>query len=307
MTARLLQVHGVILDLIYQVEAVPAPGTEAQVRGFALSPGGGFNAMVAARRSGMAVGYAGALGTGPFSEVAKAALVEEGITVLRPRDPDRDQGCCTVMVDRLGERTFVASAGAEGHVSGRDLQHLDVSGYGWALVSGYTLSYEGAREALSQWLLGGAGVPNLVFDPSPVVEAVPDTAIQAALARATWVSANASEAERLTGFADPQQAAHHLAETRAGAVVRMGADGCIVAWQGQARHVPGLPVTVVDTNGAGDCHVGAFIAALARGQTPYQAALCANTAAALSTTQPGPATAPDLKTIEDTLRLQKAG
>jgi sugar/nucleoside kinase (ribokinase family) len=59
-------------------------------------------------------------------------------------------------------------------------------------------------------------------------------------------------------------------------------------------HIPAHPVIPVDTNGAGDAHVGAFIAALARGEAPDRALRIANTAAALSTLLPGPATCPTL-------------
>jgi sugar/nucleoside kinase (ribokinase family) len=56
--------------------------------------------------------------------------------------------------------------------------------------------------------------------------------------------------------------------------------------------VPGFAVDVVDTNGAGDAHSGAFIAALAAGAADTAAARRANAAAALSVTRRGPAMAP---------------
>jgi sugar/nucleoside kinase (ribokinase family) len=48
----------------------------------------------------------------------------------------------------------------------------------------------------------------------------------------------------------------------------------------------------LDSNGAGDTHTGAFIAALATGADDVAAARTANAAAALSVTRRGPATAP---------------
>ena len=63
---------------------------------------------------------------------------------------------------------------------------------------------------------------------------------------------------------------------------------------------------IVDTNGAGDAHIGAFIACLTRGQSPPAAALYANIAAALSTKRYGPATAPERFEIEETLRSLQA-
>ena len=74
------------------------------------------NAMVAARRMGMAVAFGGTLGTGAFADRIAAALAGEGIDILRPRLAGRDQGCCTVLIDDAGERSFIASEGADGVV-----------------------------------------------------------------------------------------------------------------------------------------------------------------------------------------------
>jgi sugar/nucleoside kinase (ribokinase family) len=80
---------------------------------------------------------------------------------------------------------------------------------------------------------------------------------------------------------------------RGGAIVRVGDAGCVVAESPQRSElVPGFSVGVVDTNGAGDTHVGAFAAQLASGRSPLEAARWANAAAALSVTRPGPATGP---------------
>jgi len=305
--ARLLQLHGVIVDLIYQIEAVPPPGGEAQVHRFNMTPGGGFNAMVAARRSGLDVSYGGSVGSGPLGEIVRDALSAEGIAFVQPPDTARDQGCCTVMLDRTGERTSLASAGAEGHVSIDNLKHIALSDYDWSLLSGYTLYYDGSRAAFTHWLSSDVDIPKLVFDPAPVVGRIPRDALNAALARADWVSANLAEASILSGVSDPTEAARRLAYGRSGgAVVRMGARGCIVAWQGRTAHVQGHDVVPCDTNGAGDAHIGAFVASLARGDDPVRAALYANVAAALATTRFGPATAPDLATITANLRLREA-
>ncbi len=307
---RLLQLHGVIVDLLYNVEALPPSGGEAIVTGFEIAPGGGFNAMVAASRSGLPVSYGGAVGAGPFGDVVAGALAREGIETLLPRDPDHDQGCCAVMIEPSGERTFVASEGAEGHVRKTDLDKIDDSRFEWALLSGYQLYYPGSRDAFVGWLRERKPVPNLVFDPSPVIQAISAEAREAALARAAWISANEEEAAFLTGKPDPLEAAAALARNRpegGGALVRLGARGCVVACGGRVTSVPGYKVDTVDTNGAGDAHTGAFAAAMAHGASPEAAAQYANVGAALSTTKHGPSTAPDRATIDEILRCQKAG
>jgi sugar/nucleoside kinase (ribokinase family) len=293
---RLIQMSGVIMDHIYWIDAVPAPGAEAVVRRSTLTPGGGFNAMVAARRMGMAVDYGGSLGEGPFAEMIAAALAREGIARLRPPMVDADQGCCTVLVDSSGERTCIASEGADGVVTAADLALIRPAPSDWLLLSGYALLYRDSCAALTDWLNSPAP-GRLVFDPCLLVAGLTDAARTAALHAAHWVSANRAEATALTGLNDPAQAAVALSDRPGGAVVRDGADGCWLAQHGRAIHIPGHAVKAVDTNGAGDAHIGTFIAALARKEQPEVACTLANCAAALSTTEEGPATAPTLDRV----------
>lgn len=300
MSPRLVQLSGVVVDITYRVQAIPAPGHEAIVTGFSISAGGGFNAMVAARRMGLHTAYGGTPGTGPFADIARAALKEAGIPILRPRLAGHDQGVCTVLVEPSGERSFIAAEGADGVVSDEDLDGLPLRTGDWLLLSGYTLAYRRSREALTRWLKRQTRQRRLVFDPAPLVEQLETETIRAALAAALWVTANGSEAAILTGHADPALAAEALAKGRTGggAVVRIGAAGCWIAAPGTAaQHLAGLPAQAVDTNGAGDAHIGAFIAMLAKHEQPERAAAVANVAAAISTETEGPATAPDLATV----------
>lgn len=310
MSNRLLQMSGIVADLLYEVDQVPNVGEEAIVRGFSIRPGGGFNAMVAAKRAGIMVSYGGSIGSGPFANVVREGLSAEGIPFLRAQDLTRDQGCCSVLIDRDGERTFVASDGAEGHVTRDDLRQIGFSEFGWTLLSGYALHYPGSRGALTDWLKIEAAISNLLFDPSPIVAQIPRSTLDAVMSRAVWVSTNAREAAVLTSQSDPAKAAATLASSRppgGGAVVRCGSDGCILATGDRLEVIRPYPVQVVDTNGAGDTHVGSFIARLSQGDTPMQAATYANIAAALSTTQKGPATAPMPKMVFDAIIKKEAG
>ena len=298
MTGGLLQLSGVVADLLYSVEHVPAPGQEALVTGFQIAPGGGFNAMVAAKRAGMTVSYGGSIGSGPFATIARAGLDAQAIPTLRNKDMARDQGCCTVLIDRDGERTFIASDGAEGHVSPGDLDQIPFDDFEWTLLSGYALHYPNSRAALSDWLRRDTSRAQLVFDPAPIIGALAPQDVQAALSRANWISANLQEASILTGHSDAVMAAKALARDRTGgAIVRNGAAGCVLATGQACIEIPPFEVAAIDTNGAGDAHIGSFIARLSQTQDPQRAAEFANVAAALSTTIKGPATAPTAQQV----------
>lgn len=85
-------------------------------------------------------------------------------------------------------------------------------------------------------------------------------------------------------------------------VVTLGADGSkwLDVSAGSETHIPAIPVTVVDTTGAGDTFTGYLIAALDRGMPMLQALSLATQAGALMVTRVGTADViPDLKDIED--------
>lgn len=303
--SALLQMSGPVVDLIYRVTALPVSGEEAEVEDFMLSPGGGYNAMVAARQAGMMVRCGGSVGTGPLAQIVRTGLERYGIDTPRPVDPAHDQGCCTVLIEPSGERSFVASEGAEGYLTGADLAALPLAGCGWILVSGYTLHYRGARDALARWLGAAPDLPALVFDPSPLVAALRPEHLKPALDRAAWISANRREAAHLTGHDDPIEAARALVPGRTGgALVRDGAAGCVLATSDTCRRIPPHAVTPKDTNGAGDAHIGSFIARLDATGDAEHAAHYANVAAALSTTTYGPATAPAAAEVARVLASQ---
>lgn len=75
--------------------------------------------------------------------------------------------------------------------------------------------------------------------------------------------------------------------------MRRGAQGCILSFAGQDHDLPGHAVQAIDSNGAGDPHIGSFVAEMLRAGDPLRAARYANVAAALSVTREGPATAPE--------------
>lgn len=299
----LLQLSGIVVDLVHYIDRLPAPGEEVESRGMMITAGGGFNAMAAAKRLGAAVTYGGTLGTGPFAEIASDALSHEGIAAtLSPRIAV-DQGSCVVLVEKSAERSFVSHHGAERKVSGGHLQSLRADTYDWLLLTGYSLYVAESAAVFAPWLEHLARGPMLLFDPGPTVSDIPRERLAAVLARANWVSANAKEAFILSDLGSPASAAAQLAQGRAGAIVRVGSEGCWLSQGGApAFHIKGFAVDAKDTNGAGDTHDGTFIAAMVSGHSAVDACIIANAAAALSTQQLGPATGPDLLTTHNFLR-----
>jgi sugar/nucleoside kinase (ribokinase family) len=99
---------------------------------------------------------------------------------------------------------------------------------------------------------------------------------------------NEDEGRELTGYCSPPEIARHLRGLGAGeVVVKLGAKGCFVS----GFSMPALPVSVVDTTGAGDCFVGGYLAALHRGMNHREAAAVANRVGALAVQKLGASSA----------------
>jgi sugar/nucleoside kinase (ribokinase family) len=259
--------------------------------------GGGFNIMAAAARQGLPVVYAGGHGTGPWGDRVRSALAGEGITVLRPPDPDTDTGFDVALVEVGGERTFVTSLGAETLRAPGAWDPVRAGAGDAVYVSGYGLVAPGSGAILGAWAAGLAAEVLLFVDPGPLVADIPDPVLRPVLSRCDWWSCNQREAAQLTGSGDPAEAARRLAGRtgRAGVIVRAGPLGCALHTAGpdpQLSLIPAPAVQAVDTTGAGDAHSGVFLAGLAAGLPPDAAASRANAAAALAVTRPGPATSP---------------
>src|SRR5438067_4566455 len=71
---RLLHLGNVVVDVVLPVPALPPRGGDVLASQARTTAGGGFNVMSAAARQGLRVSYAGAHGTGPFADLARAAL-----------------------------------------------------------------------------------------------------------------------------------------------------------------------------------------------------------------------------------------
>lgn len=93
--------------------------------------------------------------------------------------------------------------------------------------------------------------------------------------------------------------ARHLLALGVGTVVlKMGAQGCLVARQDEMNRIPAFTVPVVDTTGAGDCWDAGFIAGLLHGEDVLAAARIGNACSSFCIGHIGGATGvPDYATV----------
>ena len=301
MTGRVIHTGQVVIDLTLRIEAIPEPGGDVFANESSMAVGGGFNVLAAARRLGAETLYAGPLGEGPFAEAAREALETIGVDHVGPVAPG-DQGYCVAMTDARAERTFISTCGAETRGPVDAFDHLEVSGDDVVYLSGYSLADDASRTALERLagrLIEARAGCTALFDVSPMVDSIPMSALERIGGLAPIWSLNEREAGLLAGrlglrveIGDHGAACETLASRLGIVLVRAGEQGSWFSDGNGACHTPSIPVTPVDTNGAGDAHSGVLAAALARGVGLTTALRWANVAGALTTTCFGPATCP---------------
>jgi ribokinase len=284
MSADVLVVGSLNLDVVVPVDRHPAPGETVLGGDHAQLPGGkGANQAVAVARLGRSVAMVGRVGADDPGRRLRAALEAEGVDVRHLRDdPHAPSGLAMISVTDGGENTIVVSPGANGRVGADDI--ADAAGMlAAARVTLIQLEIPPAAVAAAVAAAGGT----LVLNPAPARR------LDAGLLRRVDVLVpNRSELALLAGADVPERAgdaaglAARLDGPRA-VVVTLGADGAVVRDESGAAHLPAPAVDAVDATGAGDAFCGALSDALAGGAALVEAARWGVRAASVSVTRPG--------------------
>jgi ribokinase len=274
-------------DLISQVARPIARGETLMASAFSISPGGkGSNAAVAAARQGARVALIARIGDDDFGRMGMELWKTEGIATQHVEQVAGERsGVAQILVYEDGDNSIAVYPGAGAGLGARHAQAAAALLAGCRVVMA---SCEVPAEAtLEAFRLARAAGALTLLNPAPARPLSDEL-----LALVDVLTPNESELYLLAGQAhagSADQAAAHLLSRGARAVlVTLGAAGCSLYQAGQAPHsIPGRPMAVRDTIGAGDTFTGALAAALARGEALPEAMQWANTAAALSVTRHG--------------------
>ena len=324
---RVVLMGQILVDLAVRGEALPAPGGDVWASDEGMHVGGGFNALVAARRMGAQAVSLSPIGQGPYSLLIQQALQRAEITDAGPHIDGIDNGFCIAFTDQSGERAFISTRGAETRAPANawadftaTMRPGDV-----LYIDGYLMDHPANRQAAQAALEALPEGVQVILDVSPVIGI-----LQGLPARDVIVSMNHREAQQIInqsaerGLGQGQwcgqaREAGLVASLVAGllgrsVVVRAGAEGAYFARPAavpaevsaaasantgaDVTYIPTPRVAAIDTNGAGDAHSGVLAAALAQAIPLERALLLANCAGALSTTLVGPAACPAREQIE---------
>jgi ribokinase len=281
----IIVVGSINLDLIANVDRLPAPGETVRGSGFSTAPGGkGANQALAAARAGAKVRMVGAVGKDNFANEALALLRDGKIDLSGVGETFASTGTALIMVADDGENVIAVVPGANDSVVTGDLSKAFMK-KGDVVLLQQEIPLQTVDAALDAARAAGAVT---------VLNTAPFRAEAAAfLGKADYVVANETEfdlygeALSLSGRDRPARMRDFAGTTGRTIVVTLGGDGVLAATPADLLMVPALNVTPVDTVGAGDTFCGYFAAGLSSGLPLDQALARAAAAGSLACLKPG--------------------
>lgn len=262
MTPRIAVVGSINADLVVQMPKLPGRGETVSSAEPAWFPGGkGANQAVAAARMGGNVSMFGAIGADEPGQMCLSALKQSGVNVDAVVKVSSPTSTALVMVEHSGENQIVVADGANQYAS---FDAAQISAADAVLVQ-----FEIPESVIVE--VGKAAKGIFFVNAAPVREL----------------------SDELAGLIDVLIVNEHefaqLGEPKSGLVIVTAGSKEVVAYQNGEVVAKSQPpkVEALDTVGAGDTFVGAFVVAYASGKTIPDSLDLACAASALSTLKLG--------------------
>jgi 2-dehydro-3-deoxygluconokinase len=265
------------------------PSSRTYLQGFG---GDSSNFAIAAARQGARVGYVSALGHDIYGGMLRELWQQEGIDHTHVRtDADAFTAVYFVTHDAGGHHfSFFRKGSAASRYAPADLPLDAIAAAKIFHLSGISLAisktaHDACFAAIAAARASGVKVSfdtNLRLKLWSLAQA--RIAIDAAISQCDICLPSIDDVATIYDERDPDRLADLLLAKGPGIVaLKLGAEGTLLALPGERVRIPPHPCKPVDATGAGDTFGGAFVACLARGADPVEAARYAAVAAALST------------------------
>lgn len=290
------------------LRAVPDPGRLVLVEEMGLYTGGcAVNAATALSRLGLPVEVVGKVGGDPFGDYLINTLTKRGIGIKGvTRDQILGTSATMVMVDNEGERRFVHYIGANANLTLDDIDTNLLDNAAILHVAG-SLVLPGIDGAPTAELLKIAKQKGVITFLDTVWD---DTGrwkelLKPCLPEIDYFVPSLPEAQAITGYQNPNEAARSLLESGVGTVgLKMGSDGALVMdREGKQIHLSAYEVNVIDATGAGDAFAAGFIAGVYNGWPLEKTGQFANAVGALCVT--GIGASGGVSSLEETLTFME--
>jgi sugar/nucleoside kinase (ribokinase family) len=275
----------VMTDVIVRPEGPLARGSDRRAS-IAVRPGGSAANQAAWLASfGAGVDFVARVGAADVeSETARFKAI--GVMPHLVGDRTHETGRLIALIDPDGERSFLTDRGANEALEARDIPDALIEGAALIHLSGYSFFAPSPRAAVLDVMRRVGNKPTSI-DPASA-EFLREVGVDNFLAwtrGAAILFPNEEEAAILAGSEDPETQCARLAARCPLVVVKRGAAGAEAAAGEKRWRVNAPKIEAIDTTGAGDAFVAAFLAARLAGadiQPALERAAAAGAAASAS-------------------------
>lgn len=289
MSQRIAVIGSNMHDLVTYVDRMPAPGETVEAPSFEMGFGGkGANQAVASARLGADVMMVTRVGDDVFGPATLKNLSDNGVDTKHCKAvPGTPSGVAPIFVEPSGENSILIVKGANATLSPADVDAAadDLKQCGFILLQ-LEVPLETVYHAVAFAAENGI---RSILNPAP---ATPDLD-PARLKGLDFFCPNESELALLTGM--PTETEDQIAAAARSlidrgihqVVVTLGGRGARLVTADAVHPIAPVPVTPVDTTGAGDAFIGSFACFMSQGGAPQDALARAARYAADSITRRG--------------------
>lgn len=249
-----------VVDVLVALPQTIAHGEKHEVSDLVIQGGApAGTAACALGALGWRVGFLARLGTDIISKIARAELVDRGVSnSLFIDDPNHQPGVAVVEIDAdSGDRTVYYSLGKYRFLDNLDVPKSAIESARLLLVDGYEI-----KASLAALQIARKAGCKSVLD----IEAGDPAQLRELIALGTDIIMPLKAARMLAGQAEIEPMLKTFTGwTRGTVIVTDGRQGSWTLRSGAILHQPAFPVSVVDTTGCGDAFHGAYGSALLDG------------------------------------------
>ena len=302
---KILVVGSLNVDMVMNVDHMPAEGETILCDGMTLVPGGkGANQACAAGRLGTDVAMLGAIGDDDYGALQLKSLSEVGVEVggLLKKE-GQNTGTAFITVNKSGNNSIVVVPGANSAFRPEDIEaNRELIEQCEIMILQLEIPLDTVCYAAK---LAKSLGKTVILDPAPVPEHFPEELYE----YVDIVKPNETELGMLTGIAEAQK---HLTEAAQvlkargvkNVLVTLGGDGVYINPEsGEEIRIPACKVKAVDTTAAGDSFTAALAAMLLNGESLEAAAEFANRVSAIVVTRKGAQSS--IPTIDEVVNYSK--
>src|SRR5262249_17990029 len=288
---------GYFCDLIFTgLPDLPRLGADQFGSGFDMVPGACFYTVLALHRLGLRVGWGCDFGDGFYSRFVLDAAAREGLDDRRLRRPVHPLRRVSVSFSFAHDRGFISYKDEFAPPSPIPI----IERYRPRCLLLSYLHYGVQLHALADAIHAYGGLVYMDCQARP--ETLDQPEVAAAVRAVDIFAPNREEALHLTGASSVEAALARLAELVPLAIIKLGAEGAVARRGDEVVYVPGMPVAVIDTTGAGDCFNAGFLYGYLNDMPLEECLRRGNICGGRATTTRGCAATPTAAQIEERLR-----